>query len=273
MYDLKTTLFVTDLDGTLLHSDTSLSDFTADTLNRLIDRGAKLSFATARSLYTAGGLVAKIAPSVPIILHNGVFIQKRSGEYLTKALFSADELERIIRTLDEYKIAPIVYSLIGGREHFSYVYEMLTGEARNFIVQHRGDPRDRPLSDPAGLYDGEVYYFTCIGRGEALKCAYERLGEGFTRILTRDFYSGDDWLELLPSEASKASAVQRLKDLLGCERIVAFGDGDNDISMFRVADEGCAVANAVPGLKAIADRIIGSNDEDGVAAFLREYLL
>ena len=90
MYDLKTTLFVTDLDGTLLHSDTSLSDFTADALNRLIDRGAKLSFATARSLYTAGGLVAKIAPSVPIILHNGVFIQKRSGEYLTKALFSAD---------------------------------------------------------------------------------------------------------------------------------------------------------------------------------------
>ena len=46
-----------------------------------------------------------------------------------------------------------------------------------------------------------------------------------------------------------------------------------DSNKIRVADEGCAVANAVPGLKAIADRIIGSNDEDGVAAFLREYLL
>ncbi|MBR4223559.1 MAG: HAD hydrolase family protein, partial [Oscillospiraceae bacterium] len=68
----------------------------------------------------------------------------------------------------------------------------------------------------------------------------------------------------------KANAARRLKAILGCDRVVAFGDGRNDIDLFEMADEGYAVSNAHEDLKAAADGIIGSNDEDSVALWLKE---
>ena len=73
----------------------------------------------------------------------------------------------------------------------------------------------------------------------------------------------------MPKEASKSQAIIQLKTLLGCDRLVVFGDGINDLDMFRIADEAYAVENAVPELKAAATAVIGSNDEDGVAKWLR----
>ena len=64
----------------------------------------------------------------------------------------------------------------------------------------------------------------------------------------------------------------RLKEYLGCDRVVAFGDQNNDIDMFEVADEAYAVENAVEELKAVATGVIASTDDDGVAHFLRERL-
>ena len=74
----------------------------------------------------------------------------------------------------------------------------------------------------------------------------------------------------MPKEASKANAINLLKDSLGCDRVVAFGDGRNDIDMFGIADEGYAVANAHKDLKAVATDIIGTNDDDGVAKWLED---
>ena len=88
-----------------------------------------------------------------------------------------------------------------------------------------------------------------------------------------DIYTGDEWLEIMPKEASKANAIQQLKAMLQCERVVAFGDGKNDIDMFAIADEGYAVSNAHESLKEIATGIIGSNNEDGVAKWLEKSLL
>ena len=72
----------------------------------------------------------------------------------------------------------------------------------------------------------------------------------------------------MPKAATKANAVLQLKEILGCKRVVCFGDAENDIPMFQIADECYAVANAVPALKAIATDVIGSNAEDGVAKWL-----
>lgn len=81
-------------------------------------------------------------------------------------------------------------------------------------------------------------------------------------------------LEISYKEAGKASGVRFLLDYLKIarEHLAAFGDGDNDSGMLRFAGIGVAVANAVPGCLAAADRITGSNDEDGVAAELERML-
>lgn len=87
----------------------------------------------------------------------------------------------------------------------------------------------------------------------------------------RDIYSGAQWLEILPRQATKAGAVVELKKLLGCDKVVSFGDGKNDISMFDVSDECYAVENADPELKRRATAVIESNDNDGVARWLLEH--
>ena len=90
----------------------------------------------------------------------------------------------------------------------------------------------------------------------------------FQCLYDRDLYTGYPWFEIMPKHASKAAAALQLKQMLGCNRLVCFGDGKNDLSMFEIADECYAVANANPVLKAIATDVIESNEEDGVAKWL-----
>ncbi len=81
-------------------------------------------------------------------------------------------------------------------------------------------------------------------------------------------YSSDYWLEICPITATKAKAIEKLKEQYGCDKVVVFGDSLNDLAMFEIADEAYAVENAMTALKEIATRVIGSNNEDGVAKFL-----
>ena len=100
--------------------------------------------------------------------------------------------------------------------------------------------------------------------------AHEELKKRYYCVYSKDIYSGDQWLEILPKEATKANAVLQLKEYCGCDRLVAFGDGINDIPMFKAADECYAVENAAAELKEIADGIIGNNNENSVAEFLEK---
>ena len=74
----------------------------------------------------------------------------------------------------------------------------------------------------------------------------------------------------MPAKATKANAILKLKEMLGFEKVVCFGDAINDIPMFEIADEAYAVENAVNELKSVATGVIPSNEEDGVARWLQE---
>ena len=271
MDDISKTLFVTDLDGTLLAPDGRLSAFTLDALDRIAKRGVTLAFATARSYITAMKVISGVGGELPMALHNGAFIQKRNGEFLQKNLFGKQEAAVLREVLDGCGIPAIVYSLDGRSEYFSYIPDKITREEREFIDSRGRDPRDHPVFDTDSLWSGELFYAACIGDEEKLRRAADILyprRDSFSVLFHKDYYTGYRWLEILPAKASKASAVRQLGELLCRDRIVVFGDAENDIDMFRAADESCAVANAVPELKEIADKVIGSNAEDGVAKFL-----
>lgn len=272
MYDLAKTLFVSDLDGTLLRSDGTLSARTAEMLSRLTKAGLKFTYATARSRQTANqvaGALADALHGMPVILHNGTFITgSRDGKILAANWLSP--IDRIREILAEHEIQPIVYSQRGDRQFFSYLPDRLSERAKAFNSTRKGDPRDLPVTDPARLWDGDVFYVTCIDEKERLLPAYEKLKGLCGCLFGQEYYSDSFWLELLAPEANKANAVLQLRDMLGCSRVVVFGDGHNDISMFRAADECYAVADAAAELKEIATAVIGSNDEDGVACWLME---
>lgn len=89
------------------------------------------------------------------------------------------------------------------------------------------------------------------------------MGEGF---MGRDVH----WLDIHHIDGSKGAALNRLKHELEIQKIICFGDSDNYLSMFALADEAYTPANGKPEVKKVATDVIGHHDEDGVAHFLRE---
>lgn len=90
----------------------------------------------------------------------------------------------------------------------------------------------------------------------------------FHCVYHTDIYTNEQWLEIMPKAASKSNAVKQLEEYLGCDKLIVFGDGQNDIDMFEAADESYAVENAHDVLKKKATSVILSNNDDGVAKWL-----
>lgn len=265
------TLYVTDLDGTLLRSDERTSAFTNKTVNRLVAAGMIFSYATARSFHTARKVTAGLDAGFPLIVYNGAMVvDNRDGSFLVKNFFGP-EVSGVLEEMFRRGLYPIVYSFVDGQEKFSYIPEKVSEGQRNFLETRKGDKRERCVTTVEELCCGEIFYLTCIDVPEKLAPLYEHWREYYHCVFHKDIYSGDQWLEIMPKTASKANAIRQLKEKLGCDRVVAFGDGKNDVDMFRLAEESYAVANAVPELKAIATGIIGSHDEDAVAKWLMKY--
>ena len=137
-----------------------------------------------------------------------------------------------------------------------------------FLDSRKGDIRRNPVGNPAALKAGRKFYITCIDTPEKLLPIYETYRNQYHCVYQTDMYSGTQWLEIMPPAATKANAVRKLRELLQCDRVIAFGDGKNDIDMFQTADESYAVENADEELKSYASAVIPSNDRDGVAHWL-----
>lgn len=267
---MGTTLYVTDLDGTLLQSCERISDKSCKVINSLVERGMIFSYATARSVHTASKVTFGLNAKFPIIVYNGAFIvDNQTKKRILTNTFSTSESKKIFSILDENGISPLVYSLIDGKEKFSYnISKNLSKGMIDFLYSRKGDIRDNPLADDDRILDGSVFYFNCIDSDEKLYPIYNVLKKSYNCIYQEDIYFGAQMLEIMPKAATKANAILQLKKLYNCDKVVSFGDGVNDISMFKISDECYAVKNACEELKQIATAVIGSNDCDGVAEWL-----
>ena len=268
---MEKTLYVSDLDGTLLTPEQRLSPFTVRVLEYLLGQGVAFTYATARSGYSAAAVTQGLESPLPVILYNGAFVRLGpQGEVLLRQGFSPKQGEAVKKLLARWEIQPLVYTLLEGKERVRWVPGKETPGVARYLESRQGDPRLLPAQE-ASLYEGEVFYFTCIGRREELLPAWEALRreEGACALLQEEIYQpGEFWLEVMPAGATKANGARRLKEGLGCSSMVCFGDGLNDLPLLQAADHACAVANAVPELRAAADEVIPSNAQDGVAKWL-----
>jgi len=265
---MSKTLYITDLDGTLMDPTPMVTEYTADVINTLVKKGMTFSYATARSNVSAGELTKNINVSIPVIIYNGALIlESGTNRILNAVYFDKPSLEDIFSNLFAAGIYPIVYAMIDGVEKFSFAEKYVTPEEQAFL-DTRHDSRKNPVEKPDDLRKGNPFYFSCISTEEKLLPLYEKFHNKYSCVYQKDIYSGAQWLEIMPKSVSKASAIVHLKNMLGCDRIVSFGDGINDIPMFEISDECHAVENAVPELKKIASSVIGPNTDDGVAKWL-----
>ena len=247
------TLYVTDLDGTLLTSQEHVSAYSCERLNALTDRGMILSFATARSALSAKLSLSGLKIRTPVVLYNGGLVYDYETERTLRAVLFTDEEKRYVHSiLKEFDIPPFVFGArCKERERVAYEVGKETLGIERYLYRRRGDVRLDPVSSEEALLEGYIFYFKCICPREQLEKAWNILkyDSRFICIFHQEKYQNDFWMEISPREATKANGVRFLKEYLGCDKVVCFGDTSNDSDMFDVCDEKYAVMNADSWLK------------------------
>lgn len=263
------TLYVSDLDGTLLRSNQTTSEYTNEVINSLTEKGIVFSYATAMSIYTSSKVTKGLDSKIPVITYNGAFIVDNCTHEVLNATYFDRNVYNLLREMFSEGVYPIVYSIVGGKERFSY-YPSKSSQTILDFAASRNDERKRIVDSEEELVAGNIFYITCIETPEKIKPFYDKYKDIYHCVYQRDIYSDEQWLEIMPKDVTKASAVKKLKQITKSDYVVVFGDGINDLEMFGAADECYAMANAEPELKAVATKIIESNDNDGVAHWLAE---
>lgn len=271
----KKTLYLSDLDGTLLTPEAKLTDHSAGIINRLVEQGMLFTFATARSYVSAIKVTEKLRLQLPAAVYNGAFLVNfQTGIPMEKCILDKEKLTKLLQGVQVAGFVPLVYAIVDGEERVSWLdgREREKPGIRAYLESRQGDKRLRPVNDYAELFAGELFYLTFIGtKGEMEEIEPLCRNDHLYSHLQADTYNRDEyWLEAYRWDASKARALERLKDIAGADEVVCFGDNLNDLPMFQLADRCYAVEGAHPVLIAAATGVIGFNREEGVARWLAE---
>lgn len=268
------TLYVTDLDGTLMKNDMTISEKSVSLLNQLIGKGVLITYATARSFHSAYDITRDIGFKIPVITRNGTtFADQTLAKETETALFPEDVLRELRAKIPVIDRCGFTSAYIDGKMYKLYLDGPKSKEFRGYIDYYHsiGDSRMRMVDDAEKLFEGDISYITLISSKEELLPYYESVGSSdrWETVFQKDTYRDEYWLEICPKDSTKAKAALKLKEKLKCDRIVVFGDSKNDLPMFEVADEAVSVSNARQEVLDAADRIIGSNEEDAVAQYIQ----
>ncbi|MDO4943917.1 MAG: HAD family hydrolase [Ruminococcus sp.] len=269
-------LFISDLDGTLLNSGAELSDFTRNTLNRLIsEKNMNFTVATARTYASAGKILKGLDLKYPVVLMNGVLIyDPQSEKYAVVNKLESKIKAHIISEIRKCGLSAFMYT-VSENQMMTYYEELANKQMQDFYDERRKKYyKSFEQTADFGSVNSDVIYFTIIDKKDRLAPLYNFLRDckGISITYYNDVYSEDMWyLEIFSDKASKRNGVKYLRERYGFDKITAFGDNTNDLPMFEVSDESIVVSNANQAVLSQCDHIIASNEEDGVAKYLDEY--
>lgn len=271
------TLYITDLDGTLLNSNAQLSGTAANKLNYLIEKGILFSVATARTYATVLEMFDSIHLNAPFVLMNGVMIFDPSEKKIVKVHeIPSDAGKQLLEAFGKEDIFPLTYFLDDQGIIDIYYKDLKNKHIRDYIELRNATnlKRFHRLSDDIDFDGRRLIYMTGMDDFSVLSPIHldiEKI-KSVSSTFCRDNYTDCFFLEAFSKYATKASGALEIKALTGADKIVAFGDNLNDIPLFEVADECYAVSNAAQELKDIATGVIGSNDDDAVIDFIYKRL-
>ena len=294
------TLFITDLDGTLLDNDQKISDSSLTLINHAIARGALFSVATARTPATVSRIMRGVDMRLPMVVMTGAALwDMGTGLYSEVQNFKPGEVTRIIDAYTQAGSGAFLYTLKrnnpldakdvrgGVRPDLApaskgaieiYHFGEMTEMEKRFMLERIDNPYKRFYVDEKGgsklpdNIDNAVLFFGIRPDREGMM-AYDNIRgiKGINPMYYHDWFGPEvAEVEAFPAGATKALAIKRLAKLAGADRIMVFGDNRNDLSMMAVADWAVAVENALDEVKEAADEVIGSNDSDAVARKILE---
>ncbi len=267
------TLYVSDMDGTLLGPDSKVSPESAAIISDLSSRGALITVATARTAATVAPLLADTVTLPPAIVMTGAaFWDRQRSAYFDVRFLSDDAMADVVAACHSADLHPFVYMMEDERYlDVTHDGQTLTPVEQAFYDERSHLPLKRFHLRSAIPHGGRTVLIYAMGAKDAVYAVAERLASnpGLSISCYQDIFDKSvGHLEIFEAGVSKASAVLRLKEMVKADRLVVFGDNLNDLPMMEVADVAVAVGNAFDAVKEAADIIIGPNSDDSVARFI-----
>jgi HAD superfamily hydrolase (TIGR01484 family) len=255
-------LVATDLDGTLLREDNTVSARTRAALAAVTAAGAAHIIVTGRAVPWTRHILDDLGYDGLAVCAQGAQVYDAGAHRLLTSV----TLDRRLAALALAKIEAEVgrLALAAGRDGLTG--EVLMGEG---YVYHPELPVTH-MSDPAELWTEPLNKIYIQHRGGLDDDALATAARAVAGDLVGVTVAGNGIVELLPLGLTKATGLSIAARRIGvtAAETIAFGDMPNDMPMFAWAGHGVAMANAHPDLKAVADEVTASNDEDGTAVVL-----
>ncbi|HHT89607.1 MAG: Cof-type HAD-IIB family hydrolase [Bacillota bacterium] len=257
---MSSRLFVFDIDGTLLTTDYKILPSTKKAIGLLLSRNIQIMLASARPPKAMDPIAAELGLDPFYISLNGALVVQKERILLSQTML-AEAAQRVIALASEVGLSVNLYS------NWDWFIQ-----APNPWSTHEGDM--------VGFYGeirdlktvGEVHKILLMGEQERIIDIQAKLGQELPQVAaTRSIPS---YLEVVDARVSKGRTLRTVSKLLNVDQrhIVAFGDGENDLTMLKSAGFSVAMGNAHPLLKKEADWITGTNEEDGVLQAVVEIL-
>ena len=265
----KNTLFVTDLDGTLITNDCEIPDRAAEHICLLTGAGVKITYSTARTYRTTDRILRGVPAPYPVALMNGVMIRNvKLGTNAEVCYIDRSVLPTVADIILSAGLSPFVYRYTDGELATCYA-EIANTYMADFMderIVKFGKPFMKVSSVASACAGGDVIYFALIDEEVRIKKAFEELKKtGSVGLACYKSHEADFWyLEVFSPDASKKNAVNELKRLAGADRLVCFGDNLNDLPMFEISDECYAPVTANGEVKRRADGLIPPPEDCGV---------
>ena len=272
-----------DLDGTLLDSQKRLSDGNRAALEEAAAKGVHIVPTTGRFF----GMMPQAIRDLPFVRYaitiNGAQVYDRETDTaIVREEIPLNMALDIIRLLDGYDVIYDCY-----RSNWGWMTESLQAKAEDYATDAHYLKMVREFRNPvpelkeylkSTAAEGDVQKVMLFARNtpgseSVTKAITDAVAERFPSIKT----TSSTWnnLELNIATAHKGNSLKRFAEHLGytLDNCMALGDGTNDLSMIQAAGLGVAMSNAHPLVLAAADHVTTSNDEDGVAKAIRDFVL
>ena len=275
------TLYVSDLDGTLLGEDSQLSAVTVATLNRIIgELGGLFTVATARTPATVVPLMQQVHARLPFIVIGGSAMWNPvTMSYEHTRGIDDMTVNAVADVFDRRGAHPFIYRRHGKNLLHTHHYGPLSPQEERFIAERQHLPLKQFFLDDRDFRhsDDEALLIFSMNKYAVLKSIADDLRTSVpscsVMVYHDIFDESEGYLEIFSAGTSKAAAIRDLARQLGAGRVVVFGDNRNDIAMMQAADFSVAVDNAFTEVKSVASEVIGPNTVDSVARWIETELL
>lgn len=269
----KYKMIAIDLDGTLLKDDKTISLANMRALLDAMKAGVRICVSTGRAWPGAKAFVKQIDCNAPVITSNGaMLIDSATDEIIYECTLDKEIAKAVYDLGNEFDMSQIVWAknILYGNKLNNRLYD---------YSNRFGKMPPLKVTDFGELNDGGILKLLWYDEPERISKVLSELRSGkYPALAGTDKVtvctSNDNFLEFFSPLVSKAEGLNRIVNKYGIDsgEVIAIGDGGNDIEMLHWAGLGVAMGNASDAVKAEADTVTDTNEQDGVAKVIKKYI-